>query len=58
MALKPFEHSVQHLSNICVGQMWKQFKRALTETCPEMYVIGMHELYERHHKVSPDLNSH
>ena len=28
------------------------------EICPEMHANEMHELYERHHKVSPTLNSY
>ena len=27
-----------------------------SEICPEMHGNGMHELYDRHHKVSPTLN--
>ena len=26
--------------------------------CPEMHANEIHELYDRHHKVSPNLNSH
>ena len=28
------------------------------EICPEMHANEIHELYDRHHKVSPNLNSH
>ena len=28
------------------------------EICPEMHANENHELYDRHHKVSPNLNSH
>ena len=29
-----------------------------TSWCPEMHANEMHELYDRHHKVSPTLNSY
>ena len=28
------------------------------EICPEMHANEMHEMYDRHHKVSPTLNSY
>ena len=28
------------------------------EICSEMHAKEMHELYDRHHKVSPNLNSY
>ena len=30
----------------------------LIKLCPEMHAYDMHELYDRHHKVSPNLNSY
>ena len=30
----------------------------INEICPEMHSNEIHELYDRHHKVSPNLNSH
>ena len=29
----------------------------MEEICPEMHAYEMHELHDRHHKVSPTLNS-
>ena len=35
----------------------KSIRTALSEK-PEMHANEIHELYDRHHKVSPNLNSH
>ena len=35
-----------------MSQNFNPFK----EICPEMQANEMHELYDRHHKVSPNLN--
>ena len=36
---------------------WNQIFIVINEICPEMHANEIHELYDRHHKVSPDLNS-
>ena len=32
-------------------------KTGILRECSEMHANGMHELHDRHHKVSPNLNS-
>ena len=47
------------MANLCVcGGVVVKIVSYSFEMCPEMHFNEMHELYDRHHKVSPTINSY
>ena len=44
-----------HVNIILVPKRYMTANLATLEICPEMHANEMHELYDRHHKVSPNL---